>query len=142
MKIRDLAASVAPVAFVLGSSMAFAAMSPSPGMQSGQGQPTQPSMQEPPAPSSVGHVSAQEMKNFAASVKEIQPINQHVQAIAANKSLNKEQKQEKVRSYGKQAMAILSEHHLTPDEYNSLIHKAETDPSFAKRANAEIQKIG
>ena len=40
-------------------------------------------MQEPPAPSSVGHVNAQEMKNFAASVKEIQPINQHVQAICS-----------------------------------------------------------
>jgi len=92
-------------------------------------------------PSTGPHVSRQKLENFAAAIKAIQPIDQRARQVLSDKSLSDSARKAKLTSYDKKIVTILQRHHLSPVDYETLLRKAQTDPSFAKRTEAALRSM-
>ena len=128
MKNKIILGAIAPAMLALGSSVALA----------------DTAMPAPPVPqhSAKMPVDQQELHHFAAAVKEIQPIDVQAHRVIASTSMSKKEKHQKLEGYNKQIAADLAQHHLTPERYEMLLQKAENDPSFAKRTESALHKMG
>lgn len=93
------------------------------------------------APNSGPHVGHQKLQNFAAAIKDIQPIDQKAHRVLADKSLSDGARKAKLTGYDKEIVTILHRHHLSPVDYEMLLRKAQTDPNFAKRTEAALRAM-
>lgn len=85
-----------------------------------------------------GKVNHQEMQNFTKSIKKIEPIDAKAHAVLTNDSLDSAAKHQKLAVYNKQIKDVLADNHLTPERYEMLLHKAETDKAFAQRTEKAL----
>ncbi|OCX69926.1 DUF4168 domain-containing protein [Acidithiobacillus thiooxidans] len=115
-----------------GSSIAMAASMDS---NANQGRPTSvPSS----ANTHLGHVDHKEFTRFVDSLKTIQPIGMQVKKIEENTKMSKIEKEMYLKSAQSKMIHVLHTNHLQPVVYEQLIHKAETDKSFAKRTEKAL----
>ncbi|MEL5849382.1 MAG: DUF4168 domain-containing protein [Candidatus Igneacidithiobacillus chanchocoensis] len=89
-----------------------------------------------------GKVNHQEMQNFAKSIKKIEPIDAKAHAVLTNDSLDSTAKYQKLAVYNKQIKDVLADNHLTPERYEMLLRKAETNKSFAQRTEKALHATG
>ncbi len=85
------------------------------------------------------HVSHKELVHFARTIRELQPINLQAHKIEMDKNISNTMKEKEMSMYGKKAVSVIKKNHLSPVAYETLVHKAETDPNFAKRAEKVIR---
>ncbi|WP_291511841.1 DUF4168 domain-containing protein [Acidithiobacillus sp.] len=92
-------------------------------------------------PSTGPHVSHRKLHDFAAAIKDIQPIDQKAHKVLTDKSLSENARKAKLTSYDQEIVTILHRHHLSPVDYETLLRKAQTDPNFAKRTEAALRSM-
>lgn len=95
------------------------------------------------APTMAGqdpHVGHQELVHFAQAIRAVAPIDQKAHKVLANPHLGTTQKHADLVRYDHQITTALHEHHLSPVTYEVLLHKAQVDPSFAKRTERMLKK--
>ncbi|WP_215875583.1 MULTISPECIES: DUF4168 domain-containing protein [Acidithiobacillus] len=83
--------------------------------------------------------SAAEVKNFAAAVQEIKPLNEQVHSALSRKGITATQREELKKSYMTKVDGILAKNHLTAEQYSSLLRQTQSDPDFAKDVEADMR---
>ena len=101
-----------------------------------QGAPT-------PSPAMTGkgpHVGHHELVRFASAIRAIQPVDEQAHKVLMNPHLAASQKRADLAHYDHKITTTLQHYHLSPVTYETLLHKAQVDPSFAKRTERILKK--
>ena len=80
-----------------------------------------------------------EIKNFAAAVRGIKPLNEQVHSALSQKDITATKREELKKSYMTRVNSILASNHLTAEQYSSLLKRTQNDPAFARQVEAAMQ---
>ena len=83
--------------------------------------------------------SPAEVKNFAAAVQEIKPLNEQVHSALSRKGITATQREALKKSYMTKVDGILAKNHLTAEQYSSMLSRTQSDPEFTKEVEADMR---
>jgi hypothetical protein len=83
--------------------------------------------------------SPAEIKNFAAAVRGIKPLNEQVHSALSQKGITATKREELKKSYMARVNSILARNHLTAEQYTSMLKQTQDDPAFAKQVEGAMK---
>ncbi|MDD3759848.1 MAG: DUF4168 domain-containing protein [Acidithiobacillus sp.] len=83
--------------------------------------------------------TAGQVQDFARAVEQIKPLNEQVHAAINKPGVTDAQKQAMKKSYMDKVNAILASHHLTAEQYSSMLQETQKNPAFAKEVEAAMR---
>ncbi|MBU2849753.1 DUF4168 domain-containing protein [Acidithiobacillus ferrivorans] len=83
--------------------------------------------------------SPAEIKNFAAAVRGIKPLNEQVHSALSQKGITATKREELKKSYMARVNSILASNHLTAEQYTSMLKQTQDDPAFARQVEGAMQ---
>ncbi|WP_298171074.1 DUF4168 domain-containing protein [Acidithiobacillus sp.] len=83
--------------------------------------------------------SPAEIKNFAAAVQGIKPLNEQVHSALSQKDITATKREELKKSYMARVNSILASNHLTAEQYSSMLKQTQDDPAFARQVEGAMK---
>ncbi|MEY2341812.1 DUF4168 domain-containing protein [Acidithiobacillus sp. IBUN Pt1247-S3] len=80
-----------------------------------------------------------QIHDFAQAVEQIKPLNEQVHAAINKAGVTAAQKEAMKQSYMEKVNAILVSHHLTAEQYGSMLQETQKNPTFAKEVEAAMR---
>ena len=80
-----------------------------------------------------------QVRDFAQAVAQIKPLNEQTHAAINKAGTTAAQKAAMKKSYMEKVSAILVSHHLTAEQYSSMLQETQKNPAFAKEVEAAMR---
>ncbi|WP_248884489.1 DUF4168 domain-containing protein [Acidithiobacillus acidisediminis] len=79
-----------------------------------------------------------QVHDFAQAVEQIKPLNEQVHAAISKPGVTEQQKEAMKKSYMAKVDSILASHHLTAEQYGSMLQETQKNPAFAKEVEGAM----